>query len=144
MLVFAIGFAINMNAQTASYNLSVAHATLTNTDTAYLYTPGITTNSDLTFKLTQTKTSGTVAGVGLLQGSITGGAASNWFSMGSDGQASKSSQFQDTATITNGTASYYWQLPKVKATYQYYRIRVITSGTQVSVSSGSVYTYKKS
>lgn len=132
-------------AQTAHINLAVAAAedTLTNTDTAYMRASfnGV---YNLQFRLTMTKISGTVGGAAILQGTnVANPSEGDWFTLtGSDNGAS-SSQYQGaSATISNATASYWWNVPKTQATYQYYRIRVITSGTQVSAPTGIAY-YRK-
>ena len=121
---------------------SLAKDTLTNADTAYLYSSGISASYDIMAMLTQTKISGTVGGTAILQGSFSSGPAGYWATVRSDVGSAISGVYQDSvATVTNGTASYYWILPKAKAVYPYYRIRVITSGTQVSAPVGRLFTF---
>lgn len=141
-LIALFGFLGAYEAQAQAFtqrmSVSAAEDTLTNTDTAYL-TTSVTGSYDLQFKLTVTKISGTVGGAVILQGSNDN---STWFSLNSGDNGAADTQYQDTATVTNGTASYWWNLPKVNATYQYYRLRHISSGTQVSAPVGTLY-YRK-
>lgn len=114
----------------------VTRDTVTNTDTTYL-TATITGSYDLIFKTTVTKISGTVGGSMLLQGSVDN---SIWFTLANSTSNIASGQMSDTATVTNATASYHWRLDNHK--WQYYRVRYISSGTQTSYPSGTVY-YRK-
>lgn len=141
ILLACAGFAGVAKAQTSSKALTVAAAedTLTNTDTAYMLAT-IDGIYDLKFKLTMTKISGTVGGAAILYGSDNN---SDWFAINSTDQDLAASQYQDTATVSNGTASYWWNVPSANATFKYYRIRVITSGTQSSAPTGTVYAKKR-
>jgi hypothetical protein len=137
LFIIAMVLSVGVQAQTFSSTLTVTGAALSGTDTAYL-NHMIDYPADLHFKLTITKTSGTVAGAAILQGSVDN---STWFSVNTDDGIAAASQYQDTATVTNGTASYWWKVQKDNAVYKYYRIRVITSDG-VSTASGVVYAKK--
>lgn len=141
-----VAFAVDVKAQifstleTQTLAVVPAEDTLTNTDTAHLVSKTVSLYSDLEFKLTVTKISGTVAGEALLQG----WNGSQWVTLASDVGAAIASQYvEDTATITNATASYYWKLPAAKATYSKYQIRDISSGTNVHTPTGVMYIYNR-
>lgn len=101
----------------------------TNADTSYhtIDLPGQTFNYKyLTFVLKGTKTSGTVLGVANLYGSHDN---SRWFPV----YASKDGKLADTTTIQgigDTDADLLWIVQGTK--FRYYRVRVITQGTQVS------------
>lgn len=103
---------VNTNADTSDHSITLAGQTFN-----YKY---------LTFTLAGTKTSGTVLGVAMLQGSDDN---SRWFSV----YASKDGKLADTTTIqgmTDTDNNLLWIVQGTK--FKYYRIRVITQGTQVS------------
>lgn len=143
--IIALSFiGITAYGQTKSVALQVRNAagtvktldTLVNTDTGFLY---VTFNGsyDLQFKATITKISGTVAGAAIVFGSNDG---TNWFALESviTGTGITASQYQeDTATITDATASYWWNLPH--GLFQYYRVRIISSGTSTYSYTGTAY-----
>jgi len=95
----------------------------TNADTSYhkvdLY--GQTFNYHfLLVTVAGTKTSGTVAGTAIIQGSLDN---SRWFTItDTTGTGSQS--------LSDGDNDKKWELVDTK--YRYYRVRVITTGTQVS------------
>lgn len=101
----------------------------TNADTSYhtVNLGGQTFNYKyLTIALAGTKTSGTVLGVAYLQGSHDN---SRWFSV----YASKDGKLADTTTIqgmTDTDNNLLWIVSGTK--FRYYRVVVITVGTQVS------------
>jgi len=103
---------VNTNADTSIHSIALAGQTFN-----YKY---------LTFTLAGTKTSGTVLGVAYLQGSNDN---SRWFSV----YASKDGKLADTTTIqgmTDTDNNLLWIVQGTK--YRYYRVVVITQGTQVS------------
>jgi len=116
MIVSLLAFQ-TMNAQSL---LTASSATNTNavTTTHTITLAGETNNFEcLTFELTGTKVSGTPAGTAVLYGSVTG---TNYEAIGAD-----------TLTIANQTTNYYvWKLDKTR--YKYYKVAVVTTGTQVS------------
>jgi len=85
---------------------------------------------------TFTKTGGTVGGSALLQGSLTGVWAGQWFTLKSDITGIAAGQTVDTATLANATGTYYWVHPKHK--FKYYRVRFITSGG-AAAPTGIIY-----
>lgn len=101
----------------------------TNADTSYhtIDLAGQTNNFNyLSFFIKGTKTSGTVAGAVTLWGS-----ADNvrWYAV----YGASTAQFADTVTtktLTDGDVDFQFLVNKTF--YRYYRVRVITSGTQVS------------
>lgn len=101
----------------------------TNADTSYhlIDLAGQTNNfNTLSFFIKGTKTSGTVAGAVTLWGS-----ADNvrWYAV----YGASTAQMADTVTtktLTDGDVDFQFLVDKTR--YRYYRIRVITSGTQVS------------
>lgn len=117
-LIAFIGFiAMFSLAADAQISSRVKGDTLTNADTVY-----ITTDNQLDglagLQATVLKVGGTVAGHALLQGTIDGIA---WVNVNTD-----------TLTLTNvATQSKVW--PITANGYKTYRIRYITTGTQVSV-----------
>jgi environmental stress-induced protein Ves len=114
LALFASPPAHSQSTMTASKNI------LTNADTSthQLDLAGQINNFEvITVQVIGTKTSGTVAGTAVLTGSLDG---TNYFAVGAD-----------TLTLANvATNSKVWQVDKSR--YRYYRVKVITSGTQVS------------
>lgn len=139
ILAFLGVFSVAKAQSTQTLRVAAAEDTLTNVDTAYLLAT-ISGIYDLNFKLTITKISGTVGGTALLQGSPDN---SNWFTINSTAQDFAASQFQSSATVTNGTADYWWNVPATNHVYRYYRIRVITSGTQSCAPTGTAYLHPR-
>lgn len=119
-------FAFTINAQTTLTQTGTSGAsktTHTNADTSYhLGTlTGTINNFDvLTINLIGTKTSGTVGGTAVPFGSLDG---TNWFQL-YDKDSTSSQSLSDGANLLK------WQFDKTR--WQYYRIRVYTTGTQVS------------
>lgn len=101
----------------------VTKTTHTNADTSYhsIDLGGEATNYDLlTIQLTGTKTSGTVGGTAVPYGSLDN---SRWFQLyDKDSVSSK--------TLANSNNEFVWQFDKTR--FRYYRMIVITTGTQVS------------
>ena len=101
----------------------------TNADTSYhtVELGGQNNNFEwLTFTIKGTKTSGTVAGTVTIWGSNDN---SRWYAV----YGASTSALADTVTTQNLTdASVDLQFIVNKTRYRYYRIRVITTGTQVS------------
>jgi len=103
---------VNTNADTSYHTASLAGQTFN-----YKY---------LTFTSAGTKTSGTVLGIASLWGSNDN---SRWFAV----YASKDGKLADTTTaqgIGDADTDLLWVVQGTK--FRYYRIRVITQGTQVS------------
>lgn len=107
--------------------------TNTNADTSYhtIDMAGSNNNfSILNFVMKGTKTSGTVAGAATLWASMDN---SRWFAL--YGRTSASTT--DTTTsqaLTDGDTNFFWILADAGSAtrWRYYRVRVITTGTQVS------------
>lgn len=101
----------------------------TNADTSYhtVDLAGQTNNyNTLSFFIKGTKTSGTVAGNVTLWGSADN---SRWYAV----YGASTAAFADTVTtktLTDGDVDFQFLVNKTY--YRYYRVRVITSGTQVS------------
>jgi hypothetical protein len=132
LIVAATLVAGNACAQSTMAETDPAGATSTvntNADTSYhtIQLAGQTFNYDvLTFILKGTKTSGTVLGHASLWGSNDN---SRWFAV----YGSKNLILADTTTaqaIGDESADLLWRVSKTN--FRYYRIRVITYGTQVS------------
>jgi hypothetical protein len=132
LIVAATFTATNLNAQVTMAETDPAGATSTvntNADTSYhtIQLAGQTNNHELlTFIIKGTKTSGTVAGTVTLWGSNDN---SRWFAV----YGASTAALSDTVTTQNLTdASVDLSFHVNKTRFRYYRIRVITSGTQVS------------
>ncbi len=130
ILVIAIAFASNAQITMTQTDPAGTAATVnTNADTSYhkVDLSGQTFNYKyLNFTLAGTKTSGTVLGTAALQGSNDN---SRWFSV----YASKDGKLADTTTIqgmTDTDNNLLWIVQGTK--FRYYRLVVITQGTQVS------------
>ena len=130
ILVFTLAFAANAQVTMTQTDPAGASASIhTNSDTSYhkVDLAGNTFNYKyLSVTLAGTKTSGTVLGVAYLQGSNDN---SRWFSV----YASKDGKLADTTTIQgigDTDASLLWIAQGTK--FRYYRVVVITQGTQVS------------
>lgn len=101
----------------------------TNADTSYhtVDLPGQTNNySVLGFFIKGTKTSGTVGGAVTLWGSVDN---VRWYAV----YGASTAAFADTVTtktLTDGDVDFCFLVDKTR--FRYYRVRVITSGTQVS------------
>ena len=105
----------------------------TNADTSYhtVSLAGQTFNYEIiNFTLKGTKTSGTVAGAATLWGSNDN---SNWFAVYAKTNAS-TADTTTSQTLTDGNNNFCWIISRgsVSTAWRYYRVRVITSGTQVS------------
>ncbi len=124
LLLFSISVAsITPVASIAQVSLTVSHTPLTNGDTSYLTYRIPSTYSSLAFSAVVTKTSGTVAGTAIPQASIDGVLYQD---------ISK-----DTLTFSNKAINYKsWTFDK--SYYLYYRVMVITTGSQVSVPTGKL------
>lgn len=125
----------------SAHNAS-AQVTMTQTDPAGA-SATVNTNADTSYHLVDlagqtnnynvlgvfikgTKTSGTVAGAVTLWGSIDN---SRWYAV----YGASTSQLADTVTsqtLTDGDVDFQFLVDKTR--YRYYRVRVITTGTQVS------------
>lgn len=123
---------VKAKAQTTMAQTDPAGATSTvntNADTSYhsITLTGNTNNfNELNFSIKGTKTSGTVAGAVTLWGSVDN---SRWFAV----YGASTAAMADTVTTQSLTdASVDLQFIVNKTRYAYYRVRVITSGTQVS------------
>ena len=111
--------------------MSASQTTLTNADTSYLTaTPG--GGKFVSLQLNITKVSGTVAGSVLVQSS---NDASSWYTSTDTAHA-----VIGAYTITDGNQSKFWELGEQRS--RYYRLRVITTGTQVSTVNGFFWVNK--
>lgn len=103
--------------------LTVSHTPLTNADTSYLTYRIPATYGAVAMQLVITKTSGTVAGTAIPQGSLDG---TNYVDISTD-----------TFTLANqATNTYIWKFDKTY--YLYYRIFVKATGTWVGVPTGKL------
>ena len=136
LLMFA-GYVSQAQYVPQSMGVTAADDTTVNADTAHVtMVQNVSIGYDNVFKLTITKLTGTVAGYALLQGYD----GNNWFTLASSTGAEIAGQYtEDTATLTNATASYYWKVSKDQATYSKYRFSVRTSGTSTTKPTGIWY-----
>lgn len=117
LLAVVIVCGLSAAAVAQSGKMTQNKVTATNADTIYL-TPNIVNPADHSaFQLNVLKVSGTVAGSAVLNCSEDG---TNWFAVPG----------ADTLTLTNASNFKRWQLGAVNS--KMYRIKLITSGTQVS------------
>jgi len=120
MVFFPVSKTIAQATMTQTGTSGASKTTNTNTDTSYHRSDlaGQTNNfANLTIQAVVTKTSGTVAGSAILYASLDN---SNWTAIGSD-----------TLTLANQATNFHlWHV--TSSLYRYYRITVLTSGTQVS------------
>lgn len=115
--------------------------TTVNTDTSYLYTVSpVNQFGDLIWKVTNTKVSGTVAGTIVFQCSSDGTASGVWNTMKTD--KTLCPFLTDTVTATDGNTAFNYLMPAHPLLY--YRARIITSGTQKSVMTGSLNIRRRS
>ncbi|MDP1763067.1 MAG: hypothetical protein Q8L07_04200 [Sediminibacterium sp.] len=125
LLLTLISLAATFSLRAQSNQLTPAIDTSTNAQTRYIVT-GVQNGQYQTFSIQFVKdsVSGTVAGYALIQASIDN---SHWKDVNTD-----------TFTFTNtGSQNYLWDLTKNK--YLYYRIKVVTTGTQVSTNKGYLW-----
>lgn len=131
LLTAALAFAFTAaptkgHAQSVMTQTSTAGATKsvnTNADTSYhtLDLGGSAFNYRyITIALAGTKTSGTVGGNAIVQASLDN---SRWFTIGDSSGVT-------TQTLSDGNNDKKWEFNSTK--WRYYRVRVATSGTQVS------------
>jgi len=125
-LILVITFGLFVNAQvvmTETDPAGAASTVNTNADTSYhtVSLAGQTFNYQLLqFVLAGTKTSGTVAGTAVLLDSVDN---SRWFALTDSAGVA-------TQNLTDGDTNFKWEVLGTR--WRYYRIRVITTGTQVS------------
>lgn len=122
ILATVFAFAANSQAQAVRVTSTPTTYTLTNADTGLLVFAQVGSNVR-GVQVTITRTSGTIGGgTAVLQGSIDGISWDN---------------LNDTLTLSNtATQSRTWRITATH--YASYRLRVITSGTQVSVARGTL------
>ena len=118
----------------ATFTAKSTPDTTVNTDTTYLYWDMKDQIGDLYFDIITTKLTGTAGGTIILQGSYDG---TTWINVIND---SSQAVITTTYTISNTTHAYYIlkMHPFIK-----YRVRLIYSGTQTSVCTGSKLWYRK-
>jgi hypothetical protein len=156
-IIFALFMAVlsvTANAQTGEwvsqamqgYTAALAAKSLdtaSNTDTTYLYFTAVSAGYNIHCKAVYTRISGTAGGTLLFQGSDDN---SNWFTLANNLEGTVSSQYADTATfssLSSGTSTKDFFYAGTKAyKYKYFRIRLITSGTQTGSFAGTTY-YRK-
>lgn len=134
ILSFLVGlFAINATAQTTMTQTGTSGAsktTHTNADTSFhlaTLTGSINNFDVLNINLIGTKVSGTVGGTAVPFGSIDG---TNWFQIYDKDSVSSQS-------LANGNNLFQWHFDKTR--WQYYRIRIYTTGTQVSTYACKIF-----
>lgn len=119
LLIGALLFAVSNNSQAQVFKTNSTVETLTNADTAYI-TFSAVEDGVVSLFVKVTKTSGTVAGTIWLEGSVDG---TNWESASAD-----------TLALANQTTNFrHWAVPENNK-FMSYRVKIITTGTQVSVS----------
>lgn len=111
--------------------MTVSKVTLTNTDTSYL-TAQPAGGNFVALQLNVVKVSGTVGGAALVQCSEDG---LNWSSATDTAHAVVASY-----TVTDGTQTKRWELGEQRT--RRYRVRVTTTGTQVSTVGGFYWVNK--
>ncbi len=122
----AFGFSAEIKAQqvmTQTGTSGASKTTHTNADTSYhkLDLAGSVNNyHHITIAVAGTKTSGTVGGTALLQGSLDN---SRWFTVTDTANVGSQS-------LTDGDNNLVWKLSG--SAFRYYRVRIYTTGTQVS------------
>ena len=124
LLMLSFCFAVTaQTTMTQTGTSGAAKTTHTNADTSYhlgTFTGALNNFDVITITMIGTKTSGTVGGTAVPFGSIDG---VNWFQLYDKDSTSSQS-------LTNGDNLFKWHFDKTR--YQYYRIRIYTTGTQVS------------
>jgi len=120
-MAFTIVPVTDCKAQLRTMTVTAADDTLVNGDTGYVSIQVNEFRSIITFELNVLKNSGTVAGTAILQGSFDG---TNYVQIGS------------TAYTITDVAAQYANWIVTPSSHIYYRIRVITTGTQSSSPSG--------
>lgn len=136
MVAMFVGYVNTQAQELQSYTMAVTAAddTLTNADTGYATVSFSAGRYDMMFEITVTKVSGTVVGTIEIQGSNDN---STWQTLASDNEGegfdAGITYFQnDTATLTDGSATYRWLITGGTGwRHRYYRARVITTGTSV-------------
>jgi hypothetical protein len=124
LLTLTIGMIASVSAQRIAP--AITGATLTNADTAYATSAVVGAfYESFAITATVTKSSGTIAGNIVLQGTVDG---STWVSLAT------------ADTLADATASY--KFSDVPAKYYRYRVRAISTGTSVSVLSSDYYILK--
>lgn len=130
LLVAFVSFAANAQTTMTQTDPAGAAATVnTNADTSYhlVDLAGQSRNFEWNnFVIKGTKTSGTVAGAVTLWGSMDN---SRWFAVYGYTNAVADSLITSQA-LTDASVNFVFHVPQTK--YRYYRVQVITSGTQVS------------
>lgn len=121
--LMAVTVAFSQSVMTSTGTSGAAKTIHTNADTSYHKTDlngPINNFNYITIVLAGTKTSGTVGGTAVLQGSMDN---SRWINV--TDTAGKGSQ-----TIANSDNDLVWEI--LGNRYRYYRVRIYTTGTQVS------------
>lgn len=121
--VFTISTAFSQTTMVQTGTSGAAKTTHTDADTSYhkATLTGTLNNYDIiTIQCIGTKTSGTVGGTCVPFGSLDG---TNWFQIYDKDSVSSQS-------LSNGNNALKWQFDKTR--WQYYRIRIYTTGTQAS------------
>lgn len=128
-----------LKAYNAAFVYKPTPDTTVNTDTTYLVSGLIDPYYDLSFVAINTKVSGTPAGSIIIQGSM-----DNFVSSVQTLTTNKAEAIftTDTVTAVNGTTKIEYHFPNHQLSY--YRIRYISSGTQTSVMTGTLWARKHS
>jgi hypothetical protein len=92
-------------------------------------------NYTVTAEFTNTKVSGTVGGNIIMQGSNVLSPAAQWVTLRSN--SVQTYGLTDTVTAANGNTISMYQL--IDYRFKYFRIRYISTGTQRSTLSGTLY-----
>lgn len=121
MMVLAFSAPQEVLAQT---KLTPVTDTLTNADTTYLSLSKISGYyNSVAIQVNASKISGTVGGSAVVQGSVDG---TNYIDL--------PTAVADSMSLTNGSSSHIWAIESPP--YPYYRVKIITSGTQKSAFQG--------
>jgi len=115
-----------------------AHDTLVNADTGYVVFPSFSNVYDMAFNVTVTPLTGTAAGTVVLQGSDNSTFTTPWAITGNVTQCASCTGA--SGTVTTATTTYKWIVPS--SPFQYYRVRVITTGTSTATYSSTLSNYR--
>lgn len=124
---------VSLTPYTAAFAKKTTPDTTVNTDTTYLVCATTSVqNYPIQVDITNTKVSGTVGGSVIMQGSNN---LTTWWTL--KNYSTDMYGTSDTTTLTNATLTMPYGLSVCR--YKYLRWRFITSGTQSSVPTGTLY-----
>jgi hypothetical protein len=156
IILFLAVLGINANAQNgewasqamSGYTAALAAKSLdtaSNTDTTYLYFTANGAAYNMHFKVTYTRISGTAGGTMQLQGSDDN-FASQADTLSNVVAGINTSQYADAPTFSSlssgSSTKHFYIVGTTPYKFKYYRVRLITSGTQTGSFAGTAY-YRK-